>query len=387
MWEALVVIVAAALVVRRDLGLVLAVIIATLRVAVPVVYFAWYNDGSWYLLDDVTYWSDGQRILAVGYNPLTILLTPEGYEHIQEICGGHHILYTWWNVLAQYLFGQHYFAPVLLNVLVTFVTAFYVRRTMELIGFPPAYCRALEVFYLLHWEVIAWSSFVNVKDPIVQLLTVAELYCVTRFFRRRDWQSALGFVGVAQAFYFVRFYLPLVMLLGAALWMVWQWRNNLKFVLLPLALLGGYWALPIFQEHAAYLDPEAALTGTMRMLITPIPGRIEDYYSYLLVPSILHLVFLLPAAAGLVALWRASTPARLYLIYLVLIIELYAITEELQGPRQRFQVAFIFTWIQFHFLWVTFRSRQTATTRPAAAAPATTRAPLRPATRPAGAWA
>jgi hypothetical protein len=65
----------------------------------------------------------------------------------------------------------------------------------------------------------------------------------------------------------------------------------------------------------------------------------------------LHWVFFLPALCGAAWLWRESRAARLALIYLACLVGLYAITEELLGPRQRFQVAFVFAWAQFHFAW------------------------------------
>ena len=43
--------------------------------------------------------------------------------------------------------------------------------------------------------------------------------------------------------------------------------------------------------------------------------------------------------------------SRLFLIYAALIIVSYAVTEELLGPRHRFQLTFILAWMQFHFLW------------------------------------
>ena len=38
----------------------------------------------------------------------------------------------------------------------------------------------------------------------------------------------------------------------------------------------------------------------------------------------------------------------------------YALTEILQGPRHRFQVAFIFAWVHFCFLWQLLSSRATS---------------------------
>ena len=72
---------------------------------------------------------------------------------------------------------------------------------------------------------------------------------------------------------------------------------------------------------------------------------------FLLVPSIFHWALILPSFIGAVLLWRRSRFERLLIIYLVLVIFLCSFVPEVQGPRQRFQVAFILARMQFEFFW------------------------------------
>ena len=272
-----------------------------------------------------------------------------------------------------------------LNVLVTFCTGLLLGRTLDVLGVARGYRLGLQAFYLLHWEVIAWSSFVNLKDCIVQMLTVATLYCIVRFYRWRDLRSIAGFALVVFAFYWIRFYVPILILLATAIWMLWQWNDRWKYALMvPLIGTGYYYALPIISENTEQITLESIFSGTARMLGTPLPWNLVEEYSFLLLSSILHLLFLIPAIWGMWVLWRNYPMARLYIIYSMIIIVLYAVVEILMGPRHRFQIAFVFAWAQFHFLWMLRPVKQPATTlKPiASSSPLRLRSP-----RPIGTWA
>ena len=221
------------LVVWRDLPGPVALALVMLRVGISTVYFTEYFDGSWCALDDVTYFNESASMLDHGWTPLSLILTPEGHDTLGGVAGGHHFLYYWQNLTAMYFFGEHYYAPVLVNVLLTFVSGFLLCRTTQLLGFSRLYRIGLELMYLLHWDVITWTSFVNLKETGVQMLTVAGFYCVVRFIHRRDWMSVAGFVLVLQLFYWIRFYLPMLILIATVLWALWQWQDQRKFLLIP----------------------------------------------------------------------------------------------------------------------------------------------------------
>src|SRR5581483_1368055 len=105
---------------------------------------------------------------------------------------GYHVLYTWWNLLAQHLFGQHYYSSVFLNVLSTFVSGFVFVRILRLLNFPTAYQRGALIFFLLHWDVLVWSSFVNLKDILVMTLTVGASYFLLVAWMQRSVAHLLG---------------------------------------------------------------------------------------------------------------------------------------------------------------------------------------------------
>ena len=90
------------------------------------------------------------------------------------------------------------------------------------------------------------------------------------------------------------------------------------------------------------------------MILTPLPWQIEESYTFLVIPSILNLLFLIPVTLVGSIFWKTSKPLSLLLIYLIAALFFYGYVEELQGVRQRYQLDFIIGWLQFHVLWVIF---------------------------------
>jgi len=340
-----------ALIASRNLPMAISMALAAVRVGIPLVYFAEYFNPIWTVADDLVYFAHGCQLLDSGWNPLTLVLDPAGWEQLQALSQGRHVLYTWWNLAAMELFGTHYYAPVFCNVAMTFVGASLLGRTLRKLGFASSYCVALEILWLVHWDVIAWSSFLNVKDVLVQTLSIALLASLVSFLVQRHKRDAAAFLALAWLMWWIRFYVPLVMLAATMLWMLTQWNDARKLLLMPLGAIGCYFAIPLVMGVTDYWDFRELGFGTIRFVLTPTPWSVLDVYSYLWIPTLFHWLFFIPAVAGAMYLWRDSRHARLYLIYLGCLISLYSVTQELLGPRQRFQVAFLFAWPTFHFFW------------------------------------
>ncbi|HEX4145214.1 MAG TPA: hypothetical protein VHY91_17030 [Pirellulales bacterium] len=353
-FEAGVVALLALLIAWHDMPLILAVPAVLLRVGLTMFYFAEFFDGTWCLIDDLIYFNDSSTMLRDGFNPLTVLITPDGADALANAAGGRHFLYQWWSLSAMYLFGEHYYAAVLLNVLSTFVGGFLLNRITTLLGFSRGYRIGLELFYLLHWDVITWSSFINLKESLVQLLTICGMYCMVRFCQLRDWLSVVGFILVVQLFYWIRFYLPVLMLFSAVLWVLWQWSDPRKFVLVAIA--GGVILVGLQGVGGAteFIEYRQFPYGFSVILLAPLPWvQFEDVFWFIGIPAVFHLALILPAGYGAWQLWKTNGVARLFVIYAGVLLCFYGLVEfdGFRGPRQRSQLAFVFAWIQFHFLW------------------------------------
>lgn len=308
-------------------------------------------------------------LLAEDYNPITLLTTEGGRRSLWALNRGRHVLYGWWNYLAQFLFGPHYYSAVFMNVALTFVAAALLYRICRLSGFSRRYAQGLAGFFLLHWDVVAWSSFVNLKDVAILTLSTAAIYSLLLFnaavSRRERLFRAAVVAGVFFTFLWIRFYIP-VLISGAFVgWLLLKQRGWRKYTALALTFGAVFLILPSRVEtEYVRASPLGVLYGSVRYLLTPRPWGIEHDSSFLLLPSILHWLFFLPSAVGAVFLWRRSRAAALLLLYLGVSILFYSIVPSLQGPRHRVQTTFIWAWIQYHFLFLLFRNVSHSQRRP-----------------------
>ena len=348
----LVVLAAGFLLVRRILGAPLALAVASVRAAVPLAYFAWLQNGTWRFSDDLEHLSRAGALARHGWGPLSVLR--DGLPELVVVSGGGHILYSWYNLLAFSIFGPHYYAPVLLNVLATFVAARYLVELMPESEYSDRYRAGAAAFFLLHWDVVVWSSLVNLKDTLVLTGTVIALCGVLRLWRRPTFLTAAWVAGLLALMSFLRFYVPLLILLASVAWVLvgGGLRRSRPVVLAAGVVLVLF--LP-WAELGQYATLGAAPKGMLRFLLSPQPWSVDPQYSFLIVPSVLHWLLFGPAIAAAVLLWRSRPSARLPLLYLASAAALYSLIPLAQGPRHRVQTVFVLAWLQYHALWVLAR--------------------------------
>lgn len=342
------------LITRNFLPIQITLFVSLVKTSIPLIYFAWFYDGTWTFKDDWQYLSVGSELSRLGYTPISVLL--EVYV-LFLYARGKHILYYWWNLLAVYLFGEHYYAPVFLNILLTFISGYYLFHTALLSGFSKRYAQFLSMFFLLHWDVLAWSSFTNLKDILVLTLTIIALYSILLLSKRFRKRHLLAFVVPLFLLAFLRFYVTVFILISALIYtFVYSLRYGYKSLFL-LTIIGTLFSVYIIGLPSILASPIInelipSPYGIIRMLLTPQPWSIERAYSFLLIPSILHWIMFFPSLFGGLKLRRLSKETNLLLIYFIIAILFYGSYQELQGVRHRVQVAPIIAWMQFHFLWM-----------------------------------
>lgn len=350
------------LIVSKPLRLNWAVAVATLKIGILVVYFGWFYDGSWTIKDDKEYHKQATILLESELNPLDMLFTSAGFESLKDSTDrSRHVLYTWWVYTTEYIFGPVYYAPVFFNVVLTFIAGVMLYRLCAMEGFSELYNKGLLLFFLLHWDVLAWSSLISIKDSVVLTLTLGTFFLLWPIVKRPQINSAniaasLGVAVITYALTFIRFYIPVLMLVAVLSYYFIHMESSYKYYFLlgaSIVVLGIILFTPLIQFHIEKdmaLDEKQVLIGLIRFPLTPRPWSLEPAYTFLFVPAILHWVFIVPAIVGAYYLWNSSELARMFIIYLVVIIGFYAIVEILQNTRQRFQVIFILSWMQYHFV-------------------------------------
>lgn len=329
--------------------------IAGVKAAIPFFFFAFLNDGQWILRDDLTYLRNANILMDRGWQPVDVLLAPAGLKLMAALSSGWHIAYTWWNLVAISLLGNHYFSAVFLNVAATSLAGWWLFDGLKHAGMKKEFASGATCLFLLHWELLSWSSIVNVKDVLVLSLSVLAFSGIARLASKTSsykekWAGLLGLVAACFLFLWLRFYAPALILVAAGIWLVSDKQSPGKAIGFGVLLLAAgfiYWrssSLPApvgFGEWAS---------GAVRFLLTPQPWSIEGKYQFLGPASVLHLGMIVPMIVGSISLAKSSSLFRFALIYLLLVTLFYGAVEELQGPRHRLQLVWIFAWAQWEFI-------------------------------------
>jgi hypothetical protein len=338
---------------KADLPFFPALAIVTIRIGLPFAYFAWFNDGTWSAKDDKTYFDLAEDFVSRGFTPFGVFFEPQGITTMMAIANNSAFFYYWWNFMSQYFFGVHYYSPVFLNVMVTFAAGWVAFRLLARLGFSKRYRQCFLGFFLLHWDVVAWSSFMNLKDVLMMGLTVSSIYLLISMYQEFRLVK-LGLMALnVFVFSWLRFYIPFLIIGVFLLWSLFRWKDRRKYFILPPGMAAAFFLFPWRPEtFLKYVQPGAFLDGLIRFPMTPQPWSVEKAYSFLYVPAVMHWVLFIPAIIGAVQLWRLSPLNSMPLMYLAAIILFYALVPEVLGPRHRVQTVFIFAWMQFHFFWL-----------------------------------
>jgi hypothetical protein len=325
-----------------------AIAIALVKAAVPLVYFGYYFDvAGWTLHDDVQYFRVGAHLVELGYRPWDFLFHGEARDLLSSMAASRHTLYYLWNVLAQYIIGTHYYAAVMLNVLVTFVAGALLVGILRLLDFAPKYQRGALAFHMLHWDYLTWTSMINVKESLVEVLILLAVYCLVRFVQRGNWTAILGLAISFLLLFSLRLYVPFLILTAAGVWTLLAWQDSRKFLLLPAVIVCLFLFYAVIGDHDHELYPHQLLVGAVRFMLTPQPWNIAPSYSFLQIPMWFQWLFLFPALLGGLIIWQKNPACRLPILVLLAFVAFYSIFPAHQGPRHRVQLAAFMALIQF----------------------------------------
>ena len=149
-----------------------------IKAAVFLIYYTVFFDGTWTFLDDWNYLEQGEALLAQGVSVTNFWTS---LPALFSAAGGQHVVYYLFNADAARLFGPAYYAPVALNIVLTFVAAALMAGAARN-GLHVSRRLATGLFALLVLSptLIAWSTFMNGKDTIVMTGTAMAAYAVSQ---------------------------------------------------------------------------------------------------------------------------------------------------------------------------------------------------------------
>ena len=346
------------------LSILVAISYLPVRIAVPVItlkfllvgtYFVTWGDGSWYLGgDDWTYAAQGYKLLEGGENPISVWWSSVGnYLLVQRPSTA---LYIWWNMLWMYLFESAYYVPVVANVFVTVLSGFLFDKILKGFGFGGVYRIGFGIFFLLHWYTLAWSSFLNIKEPLITSLILLTIYSILQLEQKR-WQFIVALLTAVFLLFGIRFYMPALIGGAAVLYLILESKKKIVTLLIVLPILGlilwKYWFTIGLVFRLIDTTPKSVAVHLVKNILSPIPWKITEPATYLYLPSILHWIFLPASIVGAISLMfnRQTTGARLILWVIAAGYGFYALIPGLASVRHGSPFAALWTLFEYNFIY------------------------------------
>lgn len=329
-------------------NVLLSTIVSLIKVSIFYIYF---NSGEliYTLLDDVQYFQGSIYI----YNNIN---ASEFLNQLFIQAQGIHILYYIYNISSFFFFGQNYYSPVALNIILTFLSALTLYKICISLLISKRNSLFISILFCLHWDILSWSSFLNLKDILVQFLLLLAVYI---YLENKGNLKIMLFklLPVLGMIYFVRFYLIFFVLLaiflaGKKITKMYVFKSI--FISLIFLVIVFAYDRNIFNIFLSQVNFDLIL-NIFRFLLTPIPFNYEDGYNFLVFSALLNwLTFPFVIIGFFLLLYKKENTYNFIIILNLLLILFYAGFDELLGPRQRLMLVPYFTiatFFGFHYLY------------------------------------
>lgn len=325
------------------------VLVSIIKYALCFIYFVfWIQYRPIILLDDQTYYQQSIVIFGNANGSLGYLFSFENIALIASLAGGTHFGYYIYNFISFIIFGQNYYSPVILNILFSVITGILIYKTLLLAKLDKKFCLFFLFFFLLHWDILSWSSFINLKDILVLFFVVWALYCMLRLKEKGNrLVPVLSLVLIGIILLFFRFYLVYFLTVVGFVYMVitqmYKFRSRwtgpfmraLVLMLMPVAFYFVF--IKLFSGSLSQIGGHTnVVIGFIRFILTPLPFSIEENYSFLFISSLFHWLLLPFMIYGIyLFLKRHFISLMPFVILALLLCVFYGSFGELQGPRHR----------------------------------------------------
>lgn len=316
----------------------------TVVFAKVIIFYIYFSSGElvYTLLDDLQYFN-GSIVIYNNLNEMELL--GQLFNQAQGI----HILYYIHNIFSIFIFGQNYYSPVALNILLTVISSLILYKICINLLISKHNSLFIAILFCLHWDILSWSSFLNIKDILVQLLLLLTVHIYLE--NKKNFKVMFfKLLPVLGMIYFLRFYLVFFILLAIFLTSKRLTKTYIfKFILISFVFLV---LLFVFDKNVLtkFLNQIHFdfLLNLVRFLLTPVPFNYDDGYNFLVFSALLTWITFPFFLIGLFVLIKKKLDGYNFIIILNLLLVLfYAGFDELLGPRQRFMLVPYFTIVTF----------------------------------------
>lgn len=341
---------------------VLSIILSTTKAILFIFYFGFIFDGTYTFLDDWTYIERGGVFFSKDIHFLNFF---RDWDYLKIVSVGEHFVYYLYNSSSFFLFGEYYFSPVALNIILTGIIAHIaitiVRREffLDYKTYLFFYC-----FIFFHPSIIAWSQICNLKDILVLCLHTSMLNGISLISHKKNLTGLITILITSSILYFIRFYVPLIFVLTLLITIILTKAK--KRAMMPIVIISvllylsqKYHGSSFFLNAADRININIIefIYGFIRIIFTPIPFHTEDSYRFLNYPSLFNWIMFPSTLVGFFKLSKEKTFFCTFLcIYFLCFLSLYASYIDLQGPRHKVQLDFALCLFQFTGWHILFNS-------------------------------
>jgi len=347
---------------RGIFGLPFGFLIAALKLMTPIVYFTFFFDGTFTALDDWNYLEKSKEIHEkYGFSVLyDFSLAPHLMGHVGSL---HYLNYAFQSVLVG-VWGSYYYVPVFVNVSLTGVATLYLFKILILAGLGRNTSRLIALYFTLHISLIAWSSFMNLRDVVILTLTVVLFYCTRSLDQEAKLKFIIGIVVFGILMLFVRSYIPFIVLGLEACFFIFSRKLSVHkriVIIFVTCIFAIYWGERVVLSGLRHLQlgPEL-LPGIAKFILTPAPWQVAENYKFLVFDAIQHWVMFPFMLVGAFFMFKNYPTLRPVFMYALVLVLLYSAVPGQNGPRYRLQFLFVVAPCQLYGLWVVFNSLRTA---------------------------
>jgi len=167
------------IVLKGVLGIKYSYIVSLLKAMVPLLYVAFFFNEQW-----STSAGDTLKYMVGAANLHDLITGDFTYsEVVINILNMRvwHTITSLWFLTSYTVFGNYYWAPLFLSVVFSFLTIRVFYNLLFFGGFKGKYLQYLVVFYALHPYVLAWTSFVPLREALSGFLLLSFIYLVFGF--------------------------------------------------------------------------------------------------------------------------------------------------------------------------------------------------------------
>lgn len=330
--------------IRRYTSLYQALFIIIVKYFIPLLYFLYFFDGV-LANDDGRYYLYSLQIIQNFGCGLGLFPNSDLFSYATYISEGIHFGYAYLSSIILCIFGGDYSSAVLSNVFISTFISINILKIIKYLNVTLAKTLILVIF--LHPDIIAWSSFLNLKDTIVAWLVSVILLRVSKLILLNESPRYLTMLIVLVVLVSFRYYLvPTLVAIIVFSFLFSRKKVDFKlFIFFMATFFAISFEFKVLSRIWSLISETSIITiyNSFRFLIGPLPFQLSQEYSFLLLPSSFHIISFPVAILGGILLYKKTR--KLFLIFFVfggILTLFYALFPGLLGPRHRYQLIAIY---------------------------------------------